>query len=755
MRHVAINTCCPDREMWSSFYAGMVPAGAIDGLVEHLDHCPTCQGVLHALAGETVGQADALFANLQGTPGQADAYEAEAECRRAVERAQLLVPGEVSEPATITLPSQLGEYRLLRLIGRGGMGNVYRAVHVRLGREVALKVIPPERVRDTALARFQREMIAHGKLDHPNVVRATDAGEANGTAFLVMDLVDGIDLDGLVRGCGPLPVADACALARQAAAGLHHLSGHGLVHRDVKPLNLMLDRGGTVKVLDLGLAARTDPAPVVAEASTADTALTSDGQILGTFDYLPPEQAAPTGTVDARADVYGLGCSLYFLLTGAAPYEGTAHATPRSKVLAHTVGPVPQVRSSRPDVPAPLARVLSRMLAKNPEHRFPSADAAAEALAPFCAGADPASLLRRAGFEPLPSAPLPLPTAVRAPRARRAWIAAGAFVALLLAAGTRQWLPSATVAPAEPPAQQTEPAKPPDPKRAAVRAVPVALLGFDERGGAASGLGGAVSDLLFAKLVAKPGFHLVDRTDLKKTLEEQRLSLSGAVSPTEAVRVGQLIGARLIVTGSVVRADGRLHLVAKIIGTETTQVTGAAVAGAITEDLTALVERLAGAVEDAVNRHGDRLLPASVPVADRIAALNKRLGTAPRPGVGVRTTEREFGLPAAGAAARTEITKYAKETGFEVTSPDRAAVVITGNAFSEVIGRAEGLVSVRARVELKATDRKTGKILAEDRQTAIVVDLADSVAAHAAVQSATAELVERLLPRLVTPDPKP
>ncbi|MDY3553728.1 serine/threonine-protein kinase [Gemmata sp. JC717] len=755
MRHVAFNACCPDRDTWSSFYAGMVPAGAIDGLVEHLDHCPSCQGVLHALAGETVGQADALFANLQGAPSNADAYEAEAECRRAVERARLLVPGEVSEPAPIALPSQLGEYRLLRLIGRGGMGNVYRAVHVRLGREVALKVIPPERVRDTALARFQREMVAHGKLDHPNVVRATDAGEANGAAFLVTDLVDGIDLDGLVRACGPLPVADACELARQVAAGLHHLSGHGLVHRDVKPLNLMLDRGGTVKVLDLGLAAHTDRGPHPAKSRTADTALTSDGQILGTFDYLPPEQANPVGAVDARADVYGLGCSLYFLLTGAAPYEGTAHLTPRSKVLAHTVGPVPQVRSTRPDVPEPLARVLSRMLAKNPGHRFPSADAVAYALAPFCAGADPASLLRRAGLEPLPPATLPLPAAVRAPRVKRVALAAGAVVALLFVAGARQWLASATVSPAEPQVQQTEPPKPQDPKRVAARAVPIALLGFDERGGAVDGLGAAVSDLLFAKLAAKPGLHLVDRTDLKKALDEQRLSLSGAVSPAEAVRVGQLVGAKLIVTGSVVRADRRLHLIAKIIGTETTQVIGAPVSGAITDDLTALVERLATAVEDAVSRHGDELLPAPVPVADRIAALNKRLGGAARPVVGVWTTEREFGLPAGGAAARTEVTKFAKETGFEVTYPGRAAVVITGDAFSEVIGRAEGLVSVRARVELKATDRKTGKILAEDRQTAIAVDLADAVAAHAAVQSATAELVERLLPQLVTPVPKP
>ncbi len=761
MRQALITTCCPDRDTWSEFYAGKAAPEVLPALAAHLDQCPACQAVLHTLSAATADEADALLAGLRSASSHPDAYEGEPECRLAVERAWALVPEAAGKPAPV--PERLGEYRVVRLIGRGGMGAVYRAVHVRLGREVALKVVPPERARAAAAARFQREVSAHGKLDHPNVVRATDAGEADGVAFLVMDLVDGIDLDRLVRACGPLPVADACELARQAAVGLHHLTGHGLVHRDVKPSNLMLDRRGEVKVLDLGLAAATDRLP--------DAALTGDGQVVGTFDYLAPEQADPGGPVDARTDVYGLGCSLYFLLTGKPPYTGPDYTTPRSKILAHTAGPVPQVRAARPSVPPGLSAVLVRMLAKNPAERFLTPAAVATALAPFCAGADLARLLTSAGLDPLPQSPHASPVAPGSPPRpgrRRARTLALAAVGLLLvgvgvSAAVKFWPPAPTPvaqggadAPLEGPAQSEPPRPepkeplPPAPKEDAKPVHPVALLGFEERGAEVKGFGAKVGDLLFAKLAAKPEFYLVDRTDLKKVLDEQQLSLSGVVKADEAVKVGQLTGARIIVTGSVVQVEKRVYLVAKIIGTETGRVFGASVDGASSDDLGELVGRLADAVDAAVAKNADKLVPKPVPVVDRVAELNKKLGNGVRPTVMVRMS---------GPAAQTEFTRFARECGFEVIDPDeggasKADVLITGEGFSEAVGRVGGLVSARVRVDLKAVGRASGKVLVADRQTAVVVDVSEQVAGKTALQYAAADLAERLLPRLVAPDKK-
>jgi serine/threonine protein kinase len=222
---------------------------------------------------------------------------------------------------------------------------------------------------------------ALGGLDHPNVVRATDAGEADGVAYLVMDLVDGVDLARVLRSRGRLRVADACEAARQAATGLAHLAGRGLVHRDVKPSNLMIDRGGVAKVLDLGLAA---PGPT---GGTAEP-LTESGHVVGTYEYLAPEQADNARGVDARADVYALGCTLYHLLTGRPPYAGSRFATAPAKLLAHASAPVPDVRTSAPDVPPGLAEVVRRMMAKDPADRFSGPAAAAAALAPYCGGSD-------------------------------------------------------------------------------------------------------------------------------------------------------------------------------------------------------------------------------------------------------------------------------------------------------------------------------------------------------------------------------
>ena len=214
------------------------------------------------------------------------------------------------------------------------------------------------------MSRFHREMEAVGRLDHPNIVRAHDAGEADGQFFLVMELVDGANMSSLVRSGGPLGVADACEIVRQAAIGLQHAHEHGLIHRDVKPSNLMLATSGVVKVLDLGLAR------LQAEA-WSDGEATASGQIIGSPDYMAPEQGSNPREADARADVYALGCTLYFLLAGRPPFGSKGHDTLMQKVMAHANEDAMPIQQLRPDVPSPLAAILDTMLAKNPANRCP------------------------------------------------------------------------------------------------------------------------------------------------------------------------------------------------------------------------------------------------------------------------------------------------------------------------------------------------------------------------------------------------
>jgi hypothetical protein len=273
----------------------------------------------------------------------------------------------------------VGEYELGEQLGGGGMGVVYRARHRRLGKWVALKVLPVHtRHSGDAVERFLREMRAVGGLKHPNVVEAYDAGEQTGIVYLAMELVEGIDLDRLVRERGPLPVAEACALIQQAALGLQHLHERGLVHRDIKPSNLIRTADGTVKLLDLGLARWR------AEAAGD---LTGSRQGMGTPDYVAPEQVADAAAVDGRADLYGLGGTLFYLLTGRAPF---AHREGIYAKMEAQRGEAPEdLRSLRPEVPAALAALVSRLLAKDPADRYAIPAEVARALRPFTTGEGP------------------------------------------------------------------------------------------------------------------------------------------------------------------------------------------------------------------------------------------------------------------------------------------------------------------------------------------------------------------------------
>ena len=259
----------------------------------------------------------------------------------------------------------LGNYTILDKIGEGGMGQVFKAEHRRMHRLVAIKMLPRNLMKDAVtVARFQREVEAAAKLSHQNIVAAYDADEANGVHFLAMEYVEGSDLAALVRKDGPFRVAKAANFILQAAKGLEFAHAEGIVHRDIKPSNLLLDKKGVIKILDMGLA-RIDSGGDVGKQAE----LTGTGAVMGTVDYMAPEQALSTHHADARADIYSLGCTLYHLLTGKATYDGETVA---AKLLAHHTQPIPELHQQRDDVPEQLEAVFKKMVAKKVEDRYQS-----------------------------------------------------------------------------------------------------------------------------------------------------------------------------------------------------------------------------------------------------------------------------------------------------------------------------------------------------------------------------------------------
>ncbi len=266
----------------------------------------------------------------------------------------------------------LGKYKLLDHLGSGGMSKVYLAEHVLLQRRVAIKVLPHERVKDASyLARFQREAQAAAALDHPNIVRAYDVDHDGDFHYLVMEFIEGRDLQRIVHDDGPLKYTVAAEYIRQAALGLAHAHQAGLIHRDIKPANLLVDGNNTVKLLDLGLARFTGG------EEKASLTLSRDENVLGTADYLAPEQARDSHRVDLRADIYSLGCSLYYLLTGRPPF---AEGTLPQRLMAHQRQEPPSIYDRRPDAPPELVDICLRMMAKKPAKRYQSAEEVAQVM---------------------------------------------------------------------------------------------------------------------------------------------------------------------------------------------------------------------------------------------------------------------------------------------------------------------------------------------------------------------------------------
>jgi serine/threonine protein kinase len=290
----------------------------------------------------------------------------------------------------------LGKYRLLRLLGAGGMSSVYLAENTTLQGKVAIKVLPKKFTDKTSyLARFEREARTAWRLSHPNVVRAFDLETAGPIHFIAMEYVDGIDLHAKVKRDGPLPVEEAVDLIRQAALGLQHAHEEGLVHRDIKPANLILNAKGVVKILDLGLASAKDE----------DGSLTEEHneRVLGTADYLAPEQARNSHDATPAADIYALGCTLHFLLTGRPPFDGGRKLAER--IRAHAMQPPPNLLDERPDLPPEIVTLFLQMMEKNPAARPAAAGDVAERLGKWLERVKAAGGI--GGNAPLPRRPLP------------------------------------------------------------------------------------------------------------------------------------------------------------------------------------------------------------------------------------------------------------------------------------------------------------------------------------------------------------
>jgi serine/threonine protein kinase len=368
---------CPTPAQLSDWLHQAAADASSAELEAHIDTCEICQGEL-----KRIESGDLLLADLEGiAKSQSNSQLGEDRLTRITTAFRL------AESVPKQYPSRIRDYELLEILGQGGMGTVFLARHTPLNRLIALKILPPD--SGQRVERFQRELAHHGPLDHPNIVKALDAGEADGVHFLVTELVEGKNAAQLVAERGPLLAKEACDIARQAALGLAYLHERGLVHRDVKPSNLMVDASGHVRLLDLGLVAP-------AKEESADDRMTKDKTILGTPDYIAPEQINDPRSVDGRADLYGLGCTLFHLLSGKPPF---ADHSLLQKLHAHQYEEPDMHRIKTPMAPE-FIQLFAQLLAKKPALRPASASTVARQFAAFAP-------LKHTEFPPIVMPPKP------------------------------------------------------------------------------------------------------------------------------------------------------------------------------------------------------------------------------------------------------------------------------------------------------------------------------------------------------------
>ena len=362
----------PSADTLRAFGQGKLDDFAAQGVIDHLARCAACARAVAAQSGD-----DFLVRLREARQSGTTPVPVKAAGRRAAEPAPL--PAKLTPPLA-NLPPELAaneQYEILRELGRGGMGVVYLARNRLLQRLEVLKVVNQDLLtRAGGKERFLREIQSAAKLNHPNVVTAYNAMQIGGLLFFAMEYVEGEDLAQVVKTRGLLPVVNACYYVQQAAQGLQHAWDKQMVHRDIKPQNLILARVGkrhVVKILDFGLA------KIVREKG-ADPGLTGAGKMLGTPDYIAPEQTMDAAHADIRADIYSLGCTFYYLLTGGPPFKGN---TLYAILQAHHTETATPANVLRPEVPAAVAGVVARMMAKTPAERYQKPAEVAHALAPI------------------------------------------------------------------------------------------------------------------------------------------------------------------------------------------------------------------------------------------------------------------------------------------------------------------------------------------------------------------------------------
>ena len=371
--------------------------------------------LVRSLSDSGLISADEMDAFINGLPEQERPADAEQLVREMVRHKKLTKFQAQNAYRGKSRGLVMGNYVILDKLGAGGMGTVYKARHRRMDRIVALKVLSLDTVKEAdAVGRFQQEVKAAARLTHPNIVTAYDADEAAGVHFLVMECVEGRDLGSLAGEKPQLPVGTAVDYVVQAARGLEYAHAKSVIHRDIKPSNLLLGADGTVKVLDMGLARFNEQ--VEDDDATEAQGLTQSGQVMGTLDFMSPEQAHSTKSADERSDVYSLGCTLFFLLTGKPVYEGD---TLVAKILAHRDQPIPYLREVRSDVPKLLDETFRKMLAKSPTLRHQSMSQVIAALEKFAGRPRPSGAKPGAASQAkAPTVALPASTIAASPAPR-------------------------------------------------------------------------------------------------------------------------------------------------------------------------------------------------------------------------------------------------------------------------------------------------------------------------------------------------
>jgi serine/threonine protein kinase/curli biogenesis system outer membrane secretion channel CsgG len=751
-----ISTPCPDLQDLQRFSLGQDDEATAGHIESHLSDCRRCVAALdHLDASDELIEAAHAHGLQREPPLRADRVEGLIERLKALNPTTMIaVPSDPCTPllAPPQAPDEigrLGAYRVRQVLGSGGMGIVYLAEDTRLQRPIALKVLRPALAEDVRIRqRFLREARAIAAVDNDHIVPIYEVSEDRGLPFLAMPVLHGETLAARLAREGRLPAEEVRRIGREVAQALEAVHRRGLVHRDVKPANIWLEapvEGGAsrVKLLDFGLV----------QTANERAGLTECGAIIGTPEYMAPEQAGGE-PVDARADLFSLGSVLYAMAAGRAPFHGSNSLA----VLRCVCDDAPlAIEELAPDLPQDLIQLIHKLHAKDPSQRCRSAQEVIE-------------WLDREPRRAIPS---------RRRSTVKRWRLAAALL-LFTIGGLTLWAtqltrfgqPSAeglTQAP-EKRAVEADP-NPGDEGDANPRAVavaddepaqaqpgqavvPLAILGFDEKGIGVRELGGQVTDLLFARLSAKDDVLLVERADLAKALKELELGLSGAIRKDSAPRVGQLTGARLLVYGSVLQIDKRRHLVAKLVSVETGRIVGVTVDAPASGELGALVTQLADKLADKLAHPPDGFLPKSEKKGDKMAALKRQLGREKRPVLWVHIKESSPLRPAPDPAAQTEVINVAKAVDFEVVDAEEGAkgqaqILITGEGLSEIGSRHGGLVSAKARLEVKVVDRASGKVIAMERQTALVVDSTEQLAGKAALQEAADAIVYRILPKLV------